>query len=89
VLLDVSPNDASQKGVTTVDGLSISVDRFLVGIGDASVGDACISYSDAGYGRLLDGMRSDDQKLSLLFGLGQCEIDFRPPRQQRHAARHR
>jgi hypothetical protein len=81
VLLDVSPNDASQKGVTTVDGWSISVDRFLVGIGDASVGDACISYSDAGYGRLLDGKRSDDQKLSLLFGLGQCELHFRtsPP----------
>jgi len=81
VLLDVSPNDASQKGVTTVDGWSISIDRFFVGIGDASVGDACISYSDAGYSRLLDGKRADDQKLSLLFGLGQCEIDYRisPP----------
>jgi len=81
VLLDVSPNDASQKGVTSVDGWSISIDRFFVGIGDASVGDACISYSDAGYSRLLDAKRSEDQKLSILFGLGQCGLDYRisPP----------
>jgi hypothetical protein len=75
--MQVSPNDASQKGVSTIDGWSITVDRFLVGIGDASVGDACIAYSDAGYGRLLDGRRNDDQKLSLLFALGQCDMDFR------------
>jgi hypothetical protein len=73
----VSPNDASQTGVTTSDGWTIAIERFLVGIGDASVGDACIGYSDAGYQRLLDARRPDDQKLSLLFGLGQCDLDFR------------
>jgi hypothetical protein len=77
VALQVSPNDASQKGVTTTDGWSITIERFLVDIGDASVGDACISYSDAGYQRLLDATRSEDQKLALLFGLGQCDMDFR------------
>lgn len=77
VLVDVSGNDASQNGVTTVDGWSISIDRFLIGIGDASAGDNCISYSDAGYSRLIDGKRTDDQKLSLLFALGQCEMRYR------------
>jgi hypothetical protein len=75
--LFVSPNDGTQTGFTTTDGWNITVERFLVGIGEASAGDNCISYSDAGYTRLLDGKRTDDQKLALLFALGQCEMRLR------------
>jgi hypothetical protein len=77
VRLAVGPSDASRRGTTTADGWIISFDRLLVGIGEASVGDSCISYSDAGYSRLVDGNSAEEQKLALLFGLGHCGLDYR------------
>jgi hypothetical protein len=69
---------ADEPSVTTADGWSIAVDRLLVGIGYASLGRAgsCNGYSEADYERLLDGRLGTDQKLSILFGLGQCHFEF-------------
>jgi hypothetical protein len=75
--LEISPNDASQEGIATTDGWMLTIDRFFVGIGDADVGDTCLKYSEGGYGRLIDARRSDDQKLALLFGFGQCGLRVR------------
>lgn len=73
-----------QHALETTDGWSIAIDRLLIGIGNASlrtgIGNAslrrCTPYSDTFYGRLLDGRLSTDQKLSVIYGLGQCYFDF-------------
>jgi hypothetical protein len=70
-------SSADEHAVTTVDGWSIDVERLVLGIGDASLEYPCTSYSEARYARLLDALRPGDQKLSHLFGLGQCFFSFR------------
>jgi len=70
--------------VTTADGWSIVVDRLILGIGGAGLLDppppfnylSCNTYSEARYGRLLDARLPIDQKLGILFGLGQCTFSF-------------
>jgi hypothetical protein len=74
ILLTVT--SADDPSVTTADGWSIAVDRLLLGIGYASLGHDCNSYSEAEYERLLDGRLGTDQRLSILFGLGQCDFEF-------------
>jgi hypothetical protein len=74
ILLTVT--SADEPSVTTADGWSISLSRFLLGMGHASLGDDCTSYSEARYERLLDGRLPSDQKLSILFGLGRCDFQF-------------
>ena len=79
--LTVSPSPAVQNGVVTADGWAITFERVLVAIGRAGLSDACISYSEANYDRVLDVTRQAGQKLSILHGLGQCDVRFRvgPP----------
>ena len=69
----VSDNEPS---VTTADGWSISVDRLLLGIGEASLGESCTPYSDDNYDRLLDGLLPTAQKVGIVYGLGQCDFLF-------------
>jgi hypothetical protein len=63
-------------GTVTSDGWTITVQRLLVGIGDASLGPPCTRYSESNYLRLLDGTRAGDQKISTLYGLGRCDFEF-------------
>jgi len=89
ILLTLTSDD--EPSVTTADGWSIAVDRLLLGIGNASLGydeasvssssNRCTHYSDAHYGRLLDGRLRTDQKIGSIFGLGQCDFYFQvaPP----------
>jgi hypothetical protein len=76
---------ADEPSVTTADGWSIAVDRLLLGMGDANLGgtylglgpdENCTRYSTSRYRRLLDARFPDDQKLSIMFGLGQCHFYF-------------
>jgi hypothetical protein len=67
---------ADQPLIVTADGWSITIDRLLLAIGEASLGFNCKNYSEASYLRLLDGRVTSDQKLVLLYGLGRCYFDF-------------
>jgi hypothetical protein len=77
----VSPSPAVVHGVVTADGWTLTFERVLVGIGGASLGDSCTSYSEANYDRVLDVTTEGAQKLSILHGIGKCDVRFRvgPP----------
>jgi hypothetical protein len=72
--LSVIPGDPAV--IETADGWSIEVDELLVGIGRAGFEFQCDVYADARYDRLLDARRPGEQKVSQLFGLGQCYFGF-------------
>ena len=76
ILLTVK--SADEPSVTTVDGWSIAVDRLLVGLGEAALMYPCDAYSEFedGYTRLLDGRLAKDQKIVIIYGLGQCDFSF-------------
>lgn len=76
LLLTVSPSPAVHAGTVTEDGWSVSFDRVVIGIGRASLGDGCVSYSEARYDRVLDVVQGAGQKLSILYGLGACDVRF-------------
>lgn len=60
------------------DGWSVSFDRVLVSLGNASVdGDACTNYSEADYRRIFDASIVQPKKLATLYGLGTCGFVFR------------
>jgi len=67
----------NEPSVTTADGWSISIDRFLLGAGHVALGRCCTGYSDAEYDRLLDGLLPTAQKVGIVYGLGQCGFSFR------------
>jgi hypothetical protein len=77
VTFTVSPSPAVANGVVTADGWKIGFERVLIGIGSARLGDGCNSYSEANYDRVLDVTKESGQKLSILHGIGQCDIRFR------------
>lgn len=66
----------------TEDGWTITLDRVLLSVGNASLGgDDCNGYQGGSYGRILDMSVREAQKLSIVFGLGACELAYqlRPP----------
>lgn len=77
VTFTLSPSAAVVHGVTTVDGWSLEFDKVLIGIGDVGLGNTCVRYSDAGYDRVLDAAHGAGQHLSILYGLGTCDVRFR------------
>jgi len=81
VTFTVSPSPAVRDGVTTDDGWRLSFTRLLLGIGRTGLSDGCVEYSEPRYDRLLDVTKGSSQKLSIIYGLGQCDVRFRiaPP----------
>lgn len=75
--LTVSPSAAVDRGVMTADGWSITFDRVVVAIGKAGLGEGCSIYGEADYDRILDVTHTASQKLGILYGIGQCDVDFR------------
>jgi hypothetical protein len=74
LLLATSEDEPS---TTTADGWTITIDRLVLGLGNASFVTAdCSRYSEAHYVRLLDGRLVHEQKISILYGLGQCNFGF-------------
>ena len=69
---------ADQPSTTTADGWAIAIDRLLVGIGGADAGhnSKCHRYTETNYLRLLDGRLAKDQKVAIVYGLGQCDFTF-------------
>jgi hypothetical protein len=67
----------------TADGWAVSWERFLVSLGGAELDDgegACQPYFGGSYTRVLamegEGTDSTAQKLSIVFGLGECDFGF-------------
>jgi hypothetical protein len=76
--ITVSPSQATSQGFTTSDGWKISFSRVLLGVGGASIDDnKCTRYSEANYDRIFDLGSPTPQKLSSLYGLGDCDVRFR------------
>jgi hypothetical protein len=73
-----APLLGAHGSVLTADGWSVTYDRFLIAIGGASLGgDACTSYYDADYRRVLDMQTPGAQKVGLVYALGACDFGFR------------
>ncbi len=78
VFVTTSSDDAVKQGFDTDDGWHINFSRFVVSIGRSNLdGDPCNPYSDSGYMRVLDLQQPEPQKVSLIYGLGQCDFGFR------------
>ena len=80
LLVTAASNDATQRGFDTDDGWHIEFTKVLVSLGRASFGDgssSCTPYTDAGYQRVLDMRRPEEQKVNLIYGLGSCDLEFR------------
>jgi hypothetical protein len=75
--ITVSPSPAVRDGVLTADGWRVTFDRVVVSMGRTSLGNDCASYASASYDRVLDVTSRSDQKLSVLHGLGSCDLRFR------------
>lgn len=79
-LVTVSPSAALLAGISsdaTEDGWAVRYDRFLIGLGFASLGgEACTRYSNPSYSRIFDLQRPEPQKVSLHHALGHCEFGF-------------
>ena len=81
VLLRMSGTPTIASGIPSdalADGWSITFDKFLVSLGNASLNlDSCTAYTEADYRRIFDGRTLEPQKVSLLFALGTCGLNFR------------
>lgn len=77
LITTASSDQPLREGFTSGDGWSIEYARFLASLGHVSPeGDSCTFYSDAAYNRVLDMRREGSQRLSLLFALGACQLDY-------------
>ena len=80
LLVTASSDDATQHGFDTDDGWHIEFTKFLVSLGRTSFADgmkSCTPYTDAGYQRVLDVLRPEQQKVNQIYGLGSCYLEFR------------
>lgn len=75
--LAVAASPGTADGLVTADGWALSFDRVLLGIGRSSISSSCARYSEASYDRLLEVSRRGPQKLSVIFGIGHCDVRFR------------
>jgi hypothetical protein len=75
--LTVSPSPALQSGVDTADGWHVTFERVVVAMGRAALSDTCNNYAPGTYDRVLDVTSRSGQKLSVIYGLGQCDLRFR------------
>jgi hypothetical protein len=77
VTFTVSPSPAVVNGVTTIDGWNVTFERVLVAMGRTTLGSGCVDYAEASYDRVLDVTKNGGQKLSIVHGLGECDVRFR------------
>ncbi len=79
VLTTMTGSEAARNSVVTEDGWTLTFGRALLNVGPMQLGDECqkyAEYSEPGYDRILDVTRDGAQKVSIMFGLGRCDIDF-------------
>lgn len=82
----VQRSDTVIDGFVTDDGWTITFERFVTALGDVELEeDTCNDYTFTRYDRLFDFAAPDtpdEQKISLVYGLGECNVEFsvRAPR---------
>lgn len=78
VTFTVSASPAVANGVVTADGWTVEFERVLMAMGQTALGGGCLDYAEARYDRVLDVKKNPaPQKLSILHGLGECDVRFR------------
>ena len=77
LFLAVAASPETRSGLLTADGWNLSFERVLVGIGRTALSSSCTRYSEASYDRLLEVSQRGPQKLSVLYGIGRCDLRFR------------
>lgn len=84
VFVTAEPSEATRNGFSTSDGWTIRFDRFVAGLGDVDLDGpggrddtACNSYSEANYERLFDFAVLDRSKVAVVYGLGECSVEWR------------
>ena len=77
VTFTVSPSEAVRTGTTTADGWTLAFSRLILDIGRTGLTDGCTEYAEARYDRLIDVTKGSGQRLSIIYGLGQCDVRFR------------
>ncbi|MBK9259833.1 MAG: hypothetical protein IPM54_08345 [Polyangiaceae bacterium] len=76
--LSAEPAAETLSSISTADGWTIELYRFLVTMGGAELeGDACTDYANARYSRLFDFLVPERQKVCELYGLGDCNLEIR------------
>lgn len=84
LLVTAEPTAAIVEGFTTDDGWAIRFDRFVTAVGDVRLrdipegpDDSCQDYAETYYEWLFDFTVAEREKVGLVFGLGQCNVEFR------------
>lgn len=78
----VTASDATlQPRLPTVDGWSLSFERYLVSVRNVRIGEGCSIYYEPSYGRVLSLLVPGAQKLNEFYGLGACDfkLSLDPP----------
>ncbi len=77
VYVSVGGSDATVNGFVTNDGWTIRFEKVLVKMGyTVLAGPDCDVYGESRYLRLFDVVFPDRQKLGLVYGLKDCEVQF-------------
>ncbi len=93
VTVTVRSTSATRAPFETFDGWTVTIDRFVAGVGDVRLHDAndaegqtepdtCNDYAETHYERLFDFVQVDGtEKVGLAYGLGSCNVEVRlqPP----------
>ncbi|MBL8743646.1 MAG: hypothetical protein JNK04_21200 [Myxococcales bacterium] len=83
VLVTAEPSDATKSGFVTDDGWTVEFERVLLALGDVDLEDtvegsgACSAYSETHYEKLFDFVAVEREKVGLVYGLGDCSVEYR------------
>lgn len=86
VFVSAQPSEATRSGFTTADGWQVRFETFLTALGDVDLDNPdedgaepgpCNQYSETHYERLFDFAIADGGKVGLVYGLGECSLEYR------------
>lgn len=84
VLVTAEPSAETTSGFTTVDGWTITFDRFITALGDVDLdsendGDeeSCTDYSETRYEWLFDFTQATQEKVGIVYAIGTCSLEYR------------
>lgn len=82
--MTASPSPATRDGFTSEDGWEVRFERVITALGDIRLEDAeregakaCNAYGETRYDWLFDLKVVGEEKVGLVFGLGDCQVRWR------------